>query len=269
MNSLSAARSRPRGYRYTPLRLAATPWRMGPAALIAYEALGERPPAAPGVFLSLWVPGAEAVPLTPLELPGGLIGFYVEARGEATRLLVEKPPLRAGAVAPMGAPYEPPLHGSAVLAAPGAYLAHLVSLARLLSSRGEEILILHGLPGPGYGPPPRLLGLEAPGVEYRVVEPARLPGEAVEEASARGAALYAAGPEEMLCRLHRLAEGAGILERTTFALETVVRCGMGFCGRCRVPGTRWLLCRDGVFYPAPALAAWRMRVCGAASAATS
>ncbi|NOZ89238.1 MAG: hypothetical protein GXO15_04870 [Crenarchaeota archaeon] len=259
-------------YRFTPLRLAATPWRGGGAAVVDYEPLGWRPPVEPGVFYHFWLPGLKSLPLAPVPA-GDRLRFYVKARGPGTLRLVEEPPPRAGLLGPMGAAYRPRLAAGSllVLVAGGTGLAALAPLAFSAVEAGVEVVVYHGVSSVVEAPPSRLL---LPGrAGYRL---ATLDGsggakgtvvDAVDWDEARGAALLAAaGPEEMLCSIYREASRRGLLDRLVLALEATVKCGMGFCGRCRVPCTGSLLCRDGVFYPARSLSCWARQRCGRASA---
>lgn len=62
--------------------------------------------------------------------------------------------------------------------------------------------------------------------------------------------LYACGPNGMLSACAALAQAAGMPYQLSW--EALMRCGMGLCGSCEVPGTfdpalpvGWLACSDG------------------------
>ena len=238
------------GYRYTSVELAEVLWRGRGVAVLVYRQLG---PAAqsygPGQFLHFWVPGVKAVPLAPVPLGRGWGEFalIVKARGAATRRLVEEPPRRAGVIGPLGRRLLPP-RGRWLHVAGGTGVAAALLLA---SEAGGTIV--YGARGAGELAPLGELGLLPRGVE--LVEATEdgsrgVRGTAVDAALQllrRGGYDYvsAAGPRGMLRGLVPAAvEAVGGADRVYVSPEAIVKCGMGFCGRCMLCSGH-LLCRDG------------------------
>ena len=55
--------------------------------------------------------------------------------------------------------------------------------------------------------------------------------------------VVAAGPPAMLLALGRALEALGV--ELWVSVETMVKCGVGACGSCTLPGTPFLLCLEG------------------------
>ncbi|KSW11849.1 hypothetical protein CF15_03340 [Pyrodictium occultum] len=267
---MSSSRSRgasgDRRYDYCSLKLRRILWRGEGVALLSYQPLGCRPPVfEPAQFAMFWVPGMEAVPLAPIYSGAKRLDFLVKARGPTTRRIVEEPPERAGIIGPMGRGFKPRA-ARLLLAAGGTGAASLTPVARWAADQGATVVFVYGARSAGELAP--VEGYLGPGVELVVATENGSRGrrgtvvDVVEDLGLEGFdAVAAAGPEAMLCRLYRLAAGKGLLGRLYLSLETMVRCGMGFCGACLVPCTGILLCREGPVLPAAKLGCWAEESC--------
>jgi dihydroorotate dehydrogenase electron transfer subunit len=254
--------------RYQSLELAEVLWRGRGVAVLVYRQLGSPAHYPPGTFSMLWVPGLEAVPMTPYEVRPGELVYIVKQRGETTRRLVEQPPRYAGAIGPLGREFQPP-RGRWLHVAGGTGVATVLGLAARAGGA-----IAYGARSRWELVPLEELGLLPRGAEayyatddgsagYRgtVVE---LAERLIEEQ--RGFShLSSAGPEPVICRVGGLAEENRLAYYA--APEATIRCGLGFCGRCALACTGLLLCRDGLFIDWERLGCWRRSRCGAKSAA--
>lgn len=247
------------GYRYTSVELVEVAWRGRGVAVLVYRQLGPVLQSyGPGQFIHFWIPGVKAVPLAPVPVGGdwGELALIVKARGEATRRLVEEPPRRAGVIGPLGRRLRPP-RGRWLHVAGGTGVA-----AELLLARVTGGTLVYGARSAEELAPLRELGLLPRGVE--LVE-ATEDGSRGDRGTAVDVALRllrgggygyvsAAGPRGMLRALvPGAAEAVGGAGRVYVSPEAIVKCGMGFCGRCMLCSGH-LLCRDGSFLRASEVA---------------
>jgi len=255
----------PQRYSYTSLRLAGIPWR-GPGLVMAkYAAVDDGLPViGPGQFILFWVPGLEAIPLSPVYSDEESLVLLVKERGETTRSIVREPPGFAGVIAPLGAPLELP-RGRVVVLAGGVGIASALPVARAASGRGGAVLLIYGARSGAELAPIEPYVDSSVEIIYATEDGSKgVRGtviDALEELGVGDAWIYAAGPNPMLCALHRWARERGLLDRLYMAPERIIRCGMGFCGRCAIPGTTLLLCRDGAYIPARELETWAEKGC--------
>ncbi len=247
-------------YSYTSLRLEEVEWR-GPGLVMArYRVLSEGfPLVRPGQFILFWVPGLEAIPLSPLYSDEETMVFLVKERGETTRSIVKEPPRFAGAIGPQGRPVEP-RGQKIVVVAGGVGVASALPVARQASQGGSETLLIYGARSAA-----ELAPIESYAGDSRIVYTTEdgskgLKGTVLDALDGLGvsgfASIYAAGPNPMLCALHKWAQRHGVLDKLFLAPERIIRCGMGFCGKCSIPGTDLLLCRDGAYLAATSLTRW-------------
>ena len=242
--------------RYATLRLESVVWRGPRQVLLEYRFLSGTPKGGypPGTFTLFWYPGIEAIPLTPIEDSGKLL-FLVAVRGETTKAIYKAPPRYAGVIGPLGKEYQPDTsRGDVLLVAGGAGIAALAPLARVLARR-VGVTVVYGARTAGEVPPlDKLLGGGAEVVYATEDGSLGVKGTAVDVLEHIDVDKYgyivAAGPSAMLCKLYSLARRERYLEKLVLAVETYVRCGLGFCGKCIVPGTQHRLCVDGMFYHA-------------------
>ncbi|BEP17392.1 dihydroorotate dehydrogenase electron transfer subunit [Pyrofollis japonicus] len=246
-------------YRYTSLGLGRVVWRSKRGIILEYRYLGDSVDILPGQFVHFWVPGYEAIPLTPLYSDEDVVVFLVAERGPTTRKIVQDPPRYAGVIAPLGRPVNP-TGPRILLVAGGVGVASVASIARSAVERGLETVLVYGARSgdelapiePYVGDVETLYATEdgSKGVRGTVID-------ALVEEELRGfSEAYAAGPPAMLCRLYELQQERRIADRLYMAPERVIRCGLGFCGKCAIPGTTKLLCRDGAFLDSKELSQW-------------
>ena len=246
---------------YTSLELVEIAWRGRGVAALRYRPRGAAH-YPPGTFSMLWVPGHEAIPMTPLQSGGHLV-YIVKARGPTTRRLVENPPKWAGAIGPLGRPFAAPPGGKWLHIAGGTGVA--ASLSILARAPGT---LVYGAKSSAETVPLEKLGLLPPGVEVRyATEDGTLGyhGTVLDLAAslAEGGGfthLTAAGPRPVLCGAARLAERYGL--EAYLSPEATIRCGLGFCGRCSLHCSGKLLCRVGLFFDTHSLRCWLVRECG-------
>ncbi len=227
-------------------------------AILVYRPLEECVGPEPGQFYMLHVPGVEAIPLSVYDSTGEGLGFLVKTRGPTTRLLVEKPPRRVGLLGPLGRPLPPPPPGRrALLLAGGVGVAPLAFYAKRHPSR-----LLYGVRSARYyvdvGVDDVLVASDdgSVGVRGTVVDLF----EGLPDPD-RYAPIIVAGPTPMLCAAYRALRRLGLLDGSILVLEEYVRCGLGFCGDCIVPGTRLRLCREGPGVDASRLHGWYSARC--------
>ncbi len=252
-----------RGARYVSLRLENLLWRQGSHAVLEYRALSSVN-YPPGTFSLLWVPGYEAIPMTPVQRGASLV-YIVKAVGETTARLVNDPPRHAGAIGPLGAGWRyaaekgPWLH-----VAGGTGVAAALSILRV----AKPALLAYGARSGADLVPIGRLGLAEAGVQlYYATEDGSKGFQGTVLALAEKllqerhvAALTAAGPTPLLCGAARLADEYGL--PLYIAPEALVRCGLGFCGRCSLGCGGKLLCRDGLYLAKGDLDCWLAERCG-------
>ena len=265
-------------YAYVPARLVKHVRRPGsPVAVLVYEALTTNFFASlPGHFCMLWVPGYEAIPLSIAYQDGARYYFIVKKRGPTTSKLVEDPPRYVGLIGPAGSPIPIPSSGEKILLLGGGVgVAPLIYFAAMIANYIENVTLVYGVRNPN-----ELIRLDEifninrfEKVEFLIVaeetyESAVFKGTLIDFVRAKiGNKLreydrvYASGPQMFLCKLYEIFDRVGLLDRLVLVVETYVRCGLGFCGKCIVPGTNKLLCRDGPAFLAQQLKNWFLKVC--------
>jgi dihydroorotate dehydrogenase electron transfer subunit len=255
---------------YASVKLRSIVWRGPRQILLHYTLLDGEVGYPPGTFALFWYPGLEAIPLTPIA-QGKDVFLLVAVKGKTTARIYSEPPRYAGLIGPLGRPYAPEACGDRVLfVAGGVGVAAVASVARSYAERRGGATLVYGARTSREIPPLEPLLGGRVRVEYATDDGSLgFRGTAVEAAEAlvEGGGydcLVAAGPTPMLCNLYnsKLVELLGP-ERVVVAVETYVRCGLGFCGKCLVPGVGRRLCIDGMFYNLEKLGrGWRERVCG-------
>jgi len=250
--------------RYVSLELEELLWRSRQLAVLSYRPLHAEVVYPPATFSLLWVPGHEAVPLTPVPRGKSLI-YIVRAVGPVTRRLVEKPPRYVGAIGPLGSGWRVTalqklwLHiadGSGLATALSVLQAATPAVLAYGARSGDELVPLEdlGLIGGGVD---LLYAAPLDGSQGGVGSVVSLAEQLVEE---RGVdALTAAGSRHVICGAARVAEKHGI--KAFLAPEARVRCGLGFCGKCSLSCSGRLLCRDGLYLDRGVLGCWLASSC--------
>ena len=218
------------------------------------------PRLAPGQYMLL-ATGRGAAPIASAQMAAGHVAVAASIDEEAYSLLSPEPPPRAGAIWPLGRSPSlslSPGDKAAVIGLGGWALSAALLAAKLMHDGAEATLYTQPLPASikerlwGAAPQPRLHTLP-PGPEAVKAIP-------VEELR-RASTVVVAAPRRLLCSL---APVMGSLPGTVYYhLDPggSIRCGLGFCGRCLVPCTGKLLCRDGPVLPLGELGCWLRENC--------
>lgn len=262
---------------YVPAKLVKHVRRPGsPIATLVYEALTTRFfTSLPGHFCMLYVPGYEAIPLSIAYQEDAYYYFIVKKRGPTTSKLVENPPRYVGLIGPAGSPIlMPSAEERVLLLGGGVGVAPLIYFASKIACYVENVTLAYGVQSSNeLVELDRIFNID----RFNNAEILIVVEEPCERAAFKGTLIdfvtkisdelkeydkvYASGPQIFLCKLYEIFDKMKLLDRLVLVLETYVRCGLGFCGRCTVPGTEKLLCRDGPAFPARLLRNWFLRVC--------
>jgi len=249
---------------------------VSPVAVLVYKALTAKFfMSLPGHFCMLWVPGYEAIPLSIAYQEGAHYYFIVKKRGLTTSKLVEDPPQYVGLIGPAGSSIPMPTAEKRVLLLGGGVgIAPLIYFASRIANYVENVTLVYGVRS--FNELAKLDEILNVG-KFNNIKFLIAVEEAHENVVFKGTLIdfvtrigdeikeydkvYASGPQIFLCKLYEIFDKMKLLDRLVLVLETYVRCGLGFCGRCTVPGTEKLLCRDGPAFPARLLRNWFLRVC--------
>lgn len=215
----------------------------------------DRPlPAEPGQFVMAWLPGVDEKPFSiaaddPLALTIVAVGAFSEAahRLEPGASLWVRGPLGHGFTLPNG-----PGRRRLLLVAGGYGVAPLLFLARRATAAGYAVDVCVGartsadvlLAAP----------LRATGATVHITTEDGTAGtqgmvmQAVDAVvrAAEPDVVYACGPAGMLEAVERKCQDYDLSHQLSW--EAHMRCGMGLCGACEVPGRPklgWLACHDG------------------------
>ena len=252
-------------YSYHSVELARVLWRGPRQAMLEYRYLDSAPALSPGQFILFWVPGLEAIPLTPLYSDASRLVLLVVERGPTTAKLVSSPPRYAGVIAVLGRRFT--YRGDEmVFLAGGVGVAAIAMAAREAAQSGVKVTVFYGARSASeLAPVEDFLGSVR--IIYATDDGSRghrgTVLDALHASGLRVGDVYtvAAGPKPLLCKAYSEAAKAGQLKRLALSLETMVRCGLGFCGSCAIPCTGMLLCRDGPIVPADRLGCWVVKEC--------
>ncbi len=261
-------------YRYIPIKLEEILWKTEKTIVLVYKLLQDNTSKlgiGPGHFILLWVPGHEAIPLVPILLDKNTVVFIVKSRGSTTQLLVENPPKRAGIIGPLGREIEKAkLQSNILLIGGGTGVATLLSLISLATKNYNSLITLI------YGAKNSLEFIPINDIFYRILENINtiyvtedgsigLRGKVTDALAYLDLTIYdviiAVGPIQMLCNIYHNAQDKGYIGKLLLGLETIVKCGMGFCGSCLINNGNILLCREGPIFKATELTQWANSQC--------
>ncbi len=214
--------------------------------LLVLEPVEPMDPPGPMQFYMAWLPGLEEVPMSAADHDDGRVHLLVKPRGPTTRALAgSEPGSLVGLRGPFGKPFQP--RGRVLGVAGGSGVAPFIYMARQL---GPRLTVVYGVRTAGdVGSVPRLL--EAHGAHVLVATEDGSKGYqgtsvdlAIEVLSSeKPDHVVAAGPPAMLLALGRALEALDV--EPWVSVEVMVKCGIGACGSCTLPGTPFLLCLDG------------------------
>lgn len=216
------------------------------AATIKTLQIPDAPPAKPGQFFLIWLPGVDEKPISVSNQGEACSEFTICDVGPwSTRMMAVKPGVRVGLRGPFGNGFalqdNTLLVGGGMGIAPMRYLAHRLmeegrSFDLAMGARDAESLIFaeeFGRWGALFATDNGDVGRAGPVTEL-VVEMLHM--RAYDS-------LYACGPEVMLTALRAIADEHGLPYQ--FALERLMKCGVGLCGHCCMEGSGIRLCVEG------------------------
>lgn len=214
--------------------------------LLVLEPVEPTSPPGPMQFYMVWLPGLEEVPMSTADYEDGRVYILVKPRGPTTRALANsRPGSLVGLRGPFGKPFQP--RGMILGVAGGSGVAPFIYMARLL---GPRLTVVYGARTAGdVGSVPRLLEIHSAHVLVATEDGSKgYQGTSVDLAlevlgGERPDYVVAAGPPAMLLALGRALEPLGV--ESWVSVEATVKCGIGACGSCTLPGTTFLLCLDG------------------------
>lgn len=211
--------------------------------------------AEPGQFVMIWIPGVDEVPMSisAMRLDTNEATITVEKVGEATRSLHKmKPGYTIGVRGPLGNSYVTSKAQNVMIVGGGTGLASLAPLTEKLVEQDAKVTLLMGAKTRRdllfLDRVNQLLTMtkgqvivttedESYGVKGLVTEQA----EKLLNRSRKFDAIYACGPEQMMCKMFLLSEQFNIPFQAS--LERFMRCSIGLCGTCVIG--KYRVCRDG------------------------
>jgi len=205
----------------------------------------------PPQFFMVWVPGVDEIPLSVADYDGRTISFIYEVKGAGTNALSRLGPgSYLGLKGPLGKPLKVVEGSSTLLVVGGSGVAPTPYITKYLSSSGCSFEVVWGVKKRS-----ELfnLGSLMSGVVYIHVATedcsvgyCGLASELARELISKYKydLVVGVGPKGMLKSLCEVTSGLD----TYVVLETMVKCGVGLCGSCVLPGTEKLLCVDGPMF---------------------
>ncbi len=203
--------------------------------------------AAPGQFVTVWLPGVDEKPFALSGRRSEALEITVKAVGPFTRRLLEaRPGDRVGLRGPFGRGYS--LTSGALLVGGGIGNAPLRFLAQRLDETGRPFTWLAGARRAADLPFLDALRRDSRVRLFTDDGSAGTPGPVtLGLSSAMGGrpagVICGAGPEPMLMALREAARQAGW--RAELSFERYMKCGIGLCGQCCLDGSGLRLCVEG------------------------
>ncbi len=200
--------------------------------------------AAPGQFVTVWVPGVDEKPFSVSDMSGGRMEISVKAYGAfSTRLLESKPGDFLGVRGPFGRGFA--LEPDGLLVAGGIGLAPIRFLSKRLAAAGWPHRLVVGVRSRGdLIFPEEYAGCELTSEDGSVGGRGLVTGR-VEAmlAERRPRVIYGAGPEGMLLAVRDLADRFDVPYQ--LSMERYMKCGFGLCGQCCLDGEGLRVCCEG------------------------
>lgn len=216
-----------------------------------------RPPARPGQFVMLWIPGDDEVPMSLSYVEGELKGVTVKAMGATSRRILElRPETRVGVRGPYGNAFDLTAERVLVVAG-GSGAAVLAPAAEAARRRGATVTVALGAVTAA-----ELLfesRFRAMGADVHVATDdgtAGVRGYVTEVARSLLAShgfdvVWSCGPEVMMRKVADAAGARGVPVR--LSLERQMKCALGLCDACALGP--YHVCIDGPVFPAEAVLA--------------
>ncbi|MET1160348.1 MAG: dihydroorotate oxidase [Thermoprotei archaeon] len=205
----------------------------------------------PPQFANVWIPGYESIPLSIAWYSGNEVWFIVKPVGETTRKLVELGRGEyIGLYGPLGKPLLPPSGYKYLLLAGGSGLAVISHYLQKLCRDGKSCDAVYGawsyedigvvpeyIRSLGGNPVTACLDKECDivGVVSDYLEHVDLWDYDY---------VIACGPQAMIRDIVRKARKRGY-DRVVLVLESMIKCGLGLCGSCKIGVNSLFLCIDG------------------------
>lgn len=227
--------------------------------LLKLKLLTRLPESGPPQFVMVWVPGYEAVPMSIAYHRGGELWIIVKPVGETTRSLVAiEPGGFLGVYGPLGRPLLPG-DGRLLFLAGGSGIAPVINYITTMNCSRDKCLTIVGF-----------WSKREAGVVKEFLE--ELGSRTLVACMDSGCDVYgtpvdalesiiideydyivSCGPPDML---KALAKKISAPRRHIIVMEAIVKCGLGLCGSCLVPGTKYFLCIDGPGFYVEELGGW-------------
>ncbi len=251
-------------YKYASLKLIDKEKLSQTLYLMRFKVLENIGKPFPPQFIMLWVPGYEAIPMSValFDEDNNALSIVVKPVGPTTNYLVSlEPGIFMGMYGFLGKPCIP--HGKKyLLIGGGSGIAPIMHYTQYISSHDASAVIdiLYGCwKYEEIGKIPLILQNYCSSIKTACFsEHCDYHGTLIDALIKIDLKLYdiiiIAGPPGLLENaLKILKMDEDVLARVFLVVESMVKCGVGFCGECIVKGTNKLLCVDGPCFPAKEL----------------
>jgi dihydroorotate dehydrogenase electron transfer subunit len=196
----------------------------------------------PGNYLMVWIPGSGQIPLSISSFKNGLCGFTVKRVGDTTAAMhnLSEGDL-IGITGPLGTSFS--IRGERIgLVSGGIGIAPLLYLAIEARRMGKKIYAICGFErSEDIIFEDVLNGLLD---ELVITTGEKTPIDILADYHARKRFdhIYSCGPEMMMKRVFDFARSYHL--GAAFSIERIIKCGMGICGACSIPGG-FRVCKEG------------------------
>lgn len=221
--------------------------------LIKTKLLDEIPEPQPPQFVMLWIPGYEAIPMSIAYYNEKEMWFIVKPIGLTTNALSKiREGEYIGLIGPLGKPLLPLNGENYLFIAGGSGLAPVIYYLQKISSKSSK-LIYGTWSFDEIGEIPELVRkmnciISTTCLDNKCDYYGLVTDYIKQEDIDKYDYIIACGPIDMLKNLIRVIDRKYWC-RTIVILESMIKCGIGLCGSCRVfPGKQNYLCIDGPGY---------------------
>jgi len=208
------------------------------------------PPSLPPQFVNVWIPGYEAIPLSIAYRSGDKLWLIVKPVGETTyRLINMKPSSYIGLYGPLGKPLVPRVKGRLLLLSGGSGLASISQYMQYYC-RGVYCRVVHAawrFEDIGWIPE-YVKWLNGDPVTVCMDEGCDVKGVLSDYLALDDVSSYEyiiiCGPIGMITDVLKKIDRS-LYDRVIVVMESIVKCGVGLCGSCRIGDKGLFLCIDG------------------------